>query len=231
MTQVYRFAGVSFKITCAHGLFEQMARAYVCGGTWDFEIQPPAQEAEDPAAVSDAQREALSLYRSVAEALPGAGAFAFHASAIAVDGQAYLFAAPSGIGKSTHARLWRELLGARAVMINDDKPFLRVLEDGTALVFGSPWDGKHHLSSNLAVPVKAVCLLTRADQNRVTRTGKSELLPGLLRQTYRPQSPVALSQTLALWNALTAEFYILECNMELDAARLACKTLKIPYSD
>ncbi len=231
MTQVYRFAGATFKITCAHELFEQMAQAYACAGGWDFEIEPerdgPAPE-EGSDAFAPAQREALSIYRGVAEALPGAGAFAFHASAISVDGQAYLFAAPSGVGKSTHARLWRELLGARAVMINDDKPFLCVQKDGTALAFGSPWDGKHHLSSNLSAPVRAICLLERAPQNRVSRADKGELLPFLLRQTYRPRDPKRLSQTLSLWNALKADLYRLECNMEKDAARVAARALGVP---
>jgi serine kinase of HPr protein (carbohydrate metabolism regulator) len=64
--------------------------------------------------------------------MPYYDTFLFHGSAIAVDGVGYLFTAKSGTGKSTHARLWRELLGARAVMVNDDKPLLRVTEGRSA---------------------------------------------------------------------------------------------------
>lgn len=54
--------------------------------------------------------------------------FLFHGSCVAVDGEGYLFAAKSGVGKSTHARLWRELLGDRAVMFSDDEPLIRVTD-------------------------------------------------------------------------------------------------------
>ncbi|MBO5714728.1 MAG: hypothetical protein J6R83_04865 [Clostridia bacterium] len=82
----------------------------------------------------------------------------FHSTAIAVDGNAYLFTADSGVGKSTHASFWRELLGDRAVMINDDKPLL-TMENGVVYANGTPWQGKHKLGNNLKVPVKAVCLI------------------------------------------------------------------------
>lgn len=49
-----------------------------------------------------------------------------HGSAISVGREGYLFTAKGGTGKSSHARLWRELLGDRAVMMNDGKPFIRV---------------------------------------------------------------------------------------------------------
>ena len=53
-----------------------------------------------------------------------------HGSTVAADGKAYLFTARCGTGKSTHTRLWREVFGDRAVMVNDDKPFLILTDDG-----------------------------------------------------------------------------------------------------
>jgi serine kinase of HPr protein (carbohydrate metabolism regulator) len=91
-----------------------------------------------------------------------------HASAVEVDGKAYLFSANSGTGKSTHTRLWREVFGDRAVMVNDDKPFLRMTE-GAVMVYGSPWNGKHGLGCNLSVPLKAVCILERGEENRIEK--------------------------------------------------------------
>ena len=49
--------------------------------------------------------------------------FLMHGSALCMDDRAYIFTAPSGTGKSTHARLWREIYGDRVRMINDDKPY------------------------------------------------------------------------------------------------------------
>ena len=70
----------------------------------------------------EAYLESLALFRKLCDyTLSEVDGIIFHSSAIMVDGEAYLFTAPSGTGKSTHTRLWRELLGDRAVMINDDK--------------------------------------------------------------------------------------------------------------
>ena len=80
------------------------------------------------------------IQRRVAEALIGKDTLMLHGSTVAVDEQAYLFTAPCGTGKSTHTRLWRELLGVRAVMFNDDKPFLIISIEGV-IACGSPWSG------------------------------------------------------------------------------------------
>lgn len=92
--------------------------------------------------------------------------FCFTCSAVALDGQAYLFTAPSGTGKSTHTRLWREVFGERAVMVNDDKPLIQVREDAI-YVCGTPWNGKHNLDSNQKVPIKGICLLERGTVNHI----------------------------------------------------------------
>ena len=68
--------------------------------------------------------ERATIQRQVADFLVSRGALMLHGSTIAVDGRAYLFTAPCGTGKSTHTRLWREVFGDRALMVNDDKPLL-----------------------------------------------------------------------------------------------------------
>lgn len=166
--------------------------------------------------------ETLAVYRKICDRMPARDTFLFHCSAVAVDGKAYLFTAPSGTGKSTHTRLWREVFGDRAVMINDDKPLLRVTSD-SVLVYGTPWDGKHRLSTNTVAPVAGICLLERGEENHVERIAKEKAFPRLLQQTYRPQSPVALMKTMALLDAVASNvpLYRLRCNMEPGAARVA----------
>lgn len=66
--------------------------------------------------------ETLAVYRKIVTRLVFSDILLIHGSAIAVDGKAYLFTAPSGTGKSTHTRMWREYFKDRAVMVNDDKP-------------------------------------------------------------------------------------------------------------
>ena len=102
--------------------------------------------------------ERTAIQRCVAEYLLDHNTLMLHGSTVAVDGKAYLFTAPCGTGKSTHTRQWRELFGDRAVMVNDDKPFLKITPEGV-LAYRSPWSGKHGLASNICVPVQGMCSL------------------------------------------------------------------------
>lgn len=176
---------------------------------------------------SDSYLETLAVYRKIAERMPKYDTVLLHGSCVAVDGAGYLFAAKSGTGKSTHARLWRELLGERAVMVNDDKPLVRIDASG-ATAFGTPWDGKHNLSSNIAVPLRALCILERSAENRIELITAKAAYPFLLQQTYRPADTEMLAKTLQLVDRLAASvrLYRLGCNMELDAARLAYDAMR-----
>ena len=162
------------------------------------------------------------IYRQVGERLPEFGALLVHGSAVAVDGNAYLFTAPSGTGKSTHARLWRQYLGDRAVMINDDKPLLKFEKD-SVLVCGSPWSGKHRLGTNMTAPLKGICLLSRDAHNSIATASIEQDFPALLQQFYRPEDAQRTAQTLTLIDRLlqTVPLYRLRCNMDLDAAQIA----------
>ena len=171
---------------------------------------------------SDAYLETLAVYRKIAEKAPFYDTMLFHCSAIAVDGEAYLFTAASGTGKSTHVRLWRQLFGERAVTINDDKPLIRVGEE-RAVVYGTPWNGKHKSGQNTSAPIKAICLLERGAVNKIRPAAAEELYPVLLQQTYRPADPAALIKTMELLDALTrrVRLYRLSCNMDPEAAVVA----------
>ena len=41
----------------------------------------------------------------------------------------------------------------KLLMINDDKPLLRFWPDGV-YAYGTPWDGKHHLNTDIRLKVK-----------------------------------------------------------------------------
>ena len=162
------------------------------------------------------------LYRKIAEIMPGYDTFVFHGSVIAVDGVGYLFTAKSGTGKSTHTRLWREYFGERAVMVNDDKPMLKITDSGV-IAYGTPYNGKHGLGTNISVPLKAICILTRGEENSIVRIDKSEAYPMLVQQVYRPQNSMQLMKTLDLVDTMaeSVKLYKLVCNMEIEAAKIA----------
>ena len=165
--------------------------------------------------------ESLAIYRKIAEHMPSYDTFLFHGSCIAVDGQGYLFTAKSGTGKSTHTGLWKKLLGERVVYVNDDKPLIKVNPDGDLTVYGTPWAGKHNLSCNISVPLKAICILERNAENTIVEITKSEAYPMLLQQVYRPADQDAMRKTLSLIDRMQVRLYRLCCNMDICAAELS----------
>lgn len=218
----------STKIFCHKYLTDQRVD-FSIETTWndiEYEREKSAREDEKEGNMvrqfSDEYLETLAVYRKIAEKLLTYDTLLFHGSAIAVDGDAYLFTAKSGTGKSTHTRLWRELFEKRAVMINDDKPLLRISDTGV-VVYGTPWDGKHRLSNNIAVPLRGVCILARSEINQIASTSKSAAFPMLLQQSYRPESVEAMKKVLELVNTLgnRVKLYKLGCNMEITAAQMA----------
>lgn len=170
--------------------------------------------------------ETLAVYRKIADQLLSRDIFLFHGSAIAVDGRAVLFTAKSGTGKSTHTKLWREAFGDRAVMINDDKPLLKVADEGV-LVCGTPWDGKHRISTNCIMPLEAICILERGESNEIRAISAREALPMLMQQSHRSTDPAAVSRMLQVINKLSTRvrFYLLRCNMEPEAAQIAYREM------
>lgn len=237
MEGVYRFAGHCVKIDTIFTRVHELCAPYRSDGRPEYTVRTAQNdidyerersdgesrlEGREPPRYSDAYLETLAVYRKLADCLLEDDILLFHGSAIAVDGIGYLFTAKSGTGKSTHTRLWREMFGTRAVMINDDKPLLKIDEHGVT-VCGTPWDGKHRLSSDISAPLKAVCILERGEQNRIRPVSAREAWPMLLQQSNRPQAPDKLKKTIQLADALAhrVPLYRLCCDMTPDAVRTA----------
>ena len=107
-----------------------------------------------------------------------------HSSAVEYEGKAYLFSGPSGMGKSTHTRLWQKTFGSSAKVFNDDKPALRRLDDGW-FAYGTPWCGKDDININLKVPLAGICFLKRAETNSIRRLSDIEAVSAVISQTVR----------------------------------------------
>ncbi|MBO4753900.1 MAG: hypothetical protein J5543_04850 [Bacteroidales bacterium] len=175
-----------------------------------------------PYKYSTSYLETLTVYRKIALAFMQRNVLLMHGSVVAVDGEAYMFTALSGTGKSTHVRLWRKLFGQRAVMVNDDKPLVRIGEE-RPVVYGTPWDGKHRLSNNIAVPLKAIVILKRGEENEIHPITVQEAFPTLLQQSFRTEDPMVTIRTMQLLSQLAEHvgLYELHCNMNPEAAEVA----------
>lgn len=169
--------------------------------------------------------ESLCIYRSIAEQLPQFDRFVFHGAAIECDGNAYLFTAPSGTGKTTHINLWKKNLGDRVDIINGDKPIIKTGD--TVTVYGTPWAGKEGLHRNASAPLKAICILKQGKTNNITRLDKSDAVNHLMRQVYMPRDIAALSKTLTLLGTMIEKIpvYILQCDISNDAFEVSYDAL------
>ena len=153
----------------------------------------------------------------------------FHAAAVSFAGKGYMFLGKSGTGKSTHARLWLQNLQGVELM-NDDNPAVRVNQDGTAVVYGTPWSGKTPCYRNVSAPLGGIVLLSQAPFNRITRlsgigayaavvasiSGKrwdSVIADGL------HETENTLAEAIPMWH--------LQCLPDADAAHLCKDTITV----
>ena len=107
-------------------------------------------------------------------------------------------------------------------MVNDDKPLLRITDSGVT-AYGTPWDGKHRLSTNTAVPLKGICILTRDTTNHIELVESHAVYPLIVQQTNRSLTADGMKQTLSLIDRMlhVVPVYRLDCNMDIEAARVA----------
>lgn len=236
-----RIAGHVVAVTTKFPYARKNCEEYLCDDKPEFSVQLTPQDITFERVIAEQERELeglpkkvfgdpvlerTALQRKIAEKLFEYDTVLFHGSVIAVDGEAYLFTAKSGTGKSTHTRLWREMLGARATMVNDDKPFLQVMPD-KIIVCGSPWNGKHSLGCNIDVPLKAICILGRGEQNEIHKISANEAVPMLLQQSNRPLRPTLLPKYLEILENIAdkTNFYQMKCNMDPEAARVSYQAM------
>lgn len=92
--------------------------------------------------------------------------FLFHCSYIDWQNSAILFTAPSGVGKSTQAELWRRYRDAK--IINGDRAVVRLGEKGVE-AWGVPFSGSSGISHRSCLPVKAIVCLSQAPKTTIRR--------------------------------------------------------------
>lgn len=107
-------------------------------------------------------------------------AIILHSSFIVHNGEAILFTAPSGTGKSTQAELWRKY--AHASIINGDRSVLMV-EDGTVYAYGLPFCGTSEIDKNMFTKVKAIVYLQQWSKNNAIKISKKESIKKIISET------------------------------------------------
>lgn len=171
---------------------------------------------------SDPYLETLSVYRKFADYLSCHNACVFHGALVELNGEGYLFTAKSGTGKTTHVRNWLKMY-PDAIIVNGDKPVLRLDDEGVIYGYGTPWSGKEGYHSNRKVPLKAIVILERDVNNSIKPIPLNEALSVLLNQCYRPLDPMGVKRALDMCVNISkgVRLYRLKCNMDVESAKVA----------
>ena len=148
-----------------------------------------------------------------------------HAALVEKDGYGVVFLGPSGMGKSTQAKLWVEHQGADFII--GDRPGLRRIY-GQWIGFGMPWDGKDGIRQQKQVPIRALISLEQAPENSIRRLTKQEAMNVLLNQVMMPMwDDAAMALLTPLMGRLATEipFYHLKNLPNREATELTRETI------
>lgn len=145
-----------------------------------------------------------------------------HSSALVYNNGAYLFSGNSGVGKTTHTKLWLKAFGDKVHIMNDDKPVVRLYNDH-AMAFGTPFDGGSGIALNESFPLKAIIFVERGEENSVRIPESKEIIQKLYFQTARMVNRETAEKMLLNFEKLLtlSKFYVLTCNMDISAAYVA----------
>ena len=228
-----KLAGLTVKITHTHNAVKVHCRDYtvdavdepdIAAATSQALIESEKNAADHPC--SEAYCENICLYRDIAEKMPIFDRVVFHGASVEVGGEGYIFTAPSGTGKTTHIGLWFKYFGDKVKIINGDKPILR-LDGDKVSVCSTPWAGKERLERNTEAPLRAITLIKRSTENKISRISPKEYFSELAKQFYLPKNAQARLKTLDIIDKILSgvPIYLLECNISREAAELSFNTL------
>lgn len=221
LSEFYEFGGTLFRIDSEEPLLESKYTApFVCAGTKtpDFVITVGYSGEKMQNGFSNANRSGSSVRIEFAESYRGKisaknaleesgifrmlakrGGVVLHSSYVLTkQGEALLFSAPSGTGKSTQAELWRKFAGAK--VINGDRALIKAQNGVTAN--GIFFSGTSGICENVTAPIRAIVLLRQSFANELKKVSGKEAFMRLLPQcSYYPKE----EENLKLVTGILAE--------------------------
>ena len=221
LSEFYEFGGTLFRIDSEEPLLESKYTApFACAGTKtpDFVIIVGYSGEKMQNGFSNANRIGSSIRIEFAESCRGKisaknaleesgifrmlaehGGVVLHSSYIITQrGEALLFSAPSGTGKSTQAELWRKFAGAK--VINGDRALIKAQNGVTAN--GIFFSGTSGICENVTAPIRAIVLLRQSFANELKKVSGKEAFMRLLPQcSYYPKE----EENLKLVTGILAE--------------------------
>lgn len=144
-------------------------------------------------------------------------ALILHCAYIEYNGEAILFSAASGTGKSTQGHLWEKYRNART--INGDRGLL-TLKDSKWHANGWPVCGSSEICSNISLSIRAIVMLSQAPENSVYKMSPKEAFTSLYSQlTINNWERSATVRSMDILEKLifSVPIYHLACNISEDA--------------
>ena len=227
------FAGVVIEIDTVSSCVCVLCRDYLLEGNPDIKVKITKVDIENELKLSPIRKkdyvsaELAAAYRKIVEAALDYNFLLMHGAAIADGEESFVFSAPSGTGKTTHIKLWLQK-SKNAMVINGDKPLIRVL-DNSVVVCGTPWSGSEHMNTNIVKPLKSIVFMERGDDNFIEEISFSQAYLRLLEQTYMPREEVKARKMLSLLLSLNGKlsFYRFRFNnYKEDCFDVAYNTLR-----
>lgn len=126
-------------------------------------------EGNNPGYIWDYRIESKCLAALISDAIMPYNRLVFHCVAFLWHKKAWLITAPSGTGKTTQYRNLKRLYGDAIQVISGDNPVLHFQNDGTIMVYPSPWNGKENYSGNDTAPLAGIVWLSQNVENKIER--------------------------------------------------------------
>lgn len=225
---IYEIAGLKIEMEPRFRRLIRQSEAYKSSGEPVMRLNPDLYGKAFPALDSYTleEREYICNSAAFSRGIVRYGRFFLHASAVVYEGEAYLFSAPSGMGKSTHTALWLKRFEG-SYILNDDKPVIYP-EKERVTAWGTPFSGKTDLQVNRGVRLKSICFLKQGDQNSISRVTEDRAIALILNNTYRPKDSEGMN---LLFNMLeqvveSVDIFEMSCTGEIEAAELAYRAMK-----
>lgn len=113
------------------------------------------------------------------------GGLVLHGVLMEYNGKGIIISAPSGTGKTTHARMWRDI--HNVLIINGDRALCSI-ENEKWTGYGMPWCGTSGEYINRKVPIEAIVVIEQDEENGVERLSPIEgfihMMPNLTAPTW-----------------------------------------------
>lgn len=148
----------------------------------------------------------------------------FHSVAMLWNKKVWLFAAPSGTGKTTQYLLWKKLFPREVYILNGDKPFLSFDAASEIRVWPSPWKGKEGFGIHLNAPLGGLILLKQAVQNQIRKATAGEAVDMIISQYISLMKTEADIKMLVSFTERILQdvpIYLLENKGDRDSAEMA----------